>query len=56
MNEWDTLDSAAKANLEPNGLKAFFEYKELLRDSGCKWEFDAEDTLRGFIWDELETQ
>jgi hypothetical protein len=54
MENWNELDEAAAKNLTPVGLKVFHEYKEQLRCDGHKWENDAYDILRGYIWDESE--
>jgi hypothetical protein len=54
IKEWSSLDKAAKANLNEVDLKEFFQYKQRLRYEGHEWEYDAEDILRGFIWDASE--
>ncbi|MBW2599565.1 MAG: hypothetical protein JRC60_05695 [Deltaproteobacteria bacterium] len=53
-NEWDELDVAAKANLGEEGFVRFQRYKNKLQSEGHKWHYDAEDILRGYIWDEIE--
>lgn len=55
-DEWDSLDDAARANLDdkPSSLAEFFRYKERLRSSGRAWQNDACDILTGFIWNEIE--
>lgn len=53
---WNELDDDAKANLSLNGQRKFFLYKDELKRDGHQWGDDAEDILRGFIWDESEME
>ena len=52
--EWNSLDKAAKINLNEYYIEKFFKYKKSLKAEGHEWENDAEDILRGFIWDASE--
>ena len=52
--EWNELDGAAKANLSKDGFEKFLKYKEELKKDGLDWDGDAEEILRGYIWDESE--
>jgi len=52
--EWNSLNSAAFANLNDSDLKEFFRYRKELFEDGHFWEHDAEDILKGFIWDCIE--
>jgi len=51
----DDLDGAALANLTPRGVQRFMEYKEQLLRKGTGVN-DIDDILRGFIWDESESE
>ena len=51
---WDSLDTAARANLPHYKLDAFQAYKQQLKQEGHEWIYDAEIILRGYIWDESE--
>jgi hypothetical protein len=54
MDEWDSLDIAAKANLGTVGFEKFLRFKKQLRANGHHWENDAQNILTGYIWDESE--
>lgn len=51
---WNSLDTAAIANLGKHNFPRFQKYKEDLYSRGIQWEDDAELILRGYIWDESE--
>lgn len=51
QDEWIGLDAAARANLSGRELEQFFVYRDSLRAEGHLWINDAEDILRGHIWD-----
>ena len=56
-DEWNSLDSAAKANLGDDGTDSFnrfIVYRDKLKSEGHEWADDACDILTGFIWDEIE--
>jgi hypothetical protein len=50
---WYSLDTAAAANLPVPRLVEFSRYRDELREDGLSWE-EAEQILRGFIWNEIE--
>ncbi len=49
------LDVAARANLSERGVRAYTSYKARLVADGDSPE-DVELILRGFIWDESESE
>lgn len=49
------LDVAARANLSERGVRAYTSYKAKLLADGDSPE-DIEMILRGFIWDESESE
>lgn len=53
-DEWNSLDLEAKANLCQHGMAAFMRYKNQLKSEGHKWQDDADDILRGWIWEMIE--
>lgn len=53
--EWDQLDNTAEANLTDLGNQLFHSYKKELMGEGLRWE-EAEEILRGWLWDESEAE
>jgi hypothetical protein len=53
-SEWGSLDSEARVNLPRHAYLKFLDYKISLADQGHEWKNDAEDILRGWIWNEIE--
>ena len=51
---WDSLDTAALANLPHYKLDEYYLYKQQLKKEGHQWADDAEHILGGYIWDESE--
>lgn len=54
VDDWDSLDADARANLNEKDLKEFFAYKAELFKAGHPWHGNADCVLRGFIWDSTE--
>jgi len=51
---WTELDLTAMVNLDADHIQRFQQYKAELKAKGHKWEHDACDILKGYIWDESE--
>ena len=55
-DEWNSLDTAAKANLTEEQLGRFMIYKRELKRDGHLWIDDAEDVLSGYIWEYIDEE